>query len=693
MEKFKILTEVSPWYIALCAMLALAYAALLYSRSGPWNKVTGRVLFATRFLVVFLICFLLTGPLIQLIRNYYEKPALVIAVDNSESLRFGMDSTALEALKKDIAGLASHTRGDGVEVEIMTLDRTMSPDGIDSLRFDARSTNLGAMLAAIETNYENRNLTGVVLLTDGIVNEGPDPLFRQYTFPVLTVGLGDTTSRRDVRIRNLLYNRIAYTGNKFPLIAEIQNIGFSGETIKVRLRQGSEILEEKRVPLGNASLVEAEFTIVSSKPGLRHYVVEVEPLEQEFTDENNRARAYVEVMDAREKILLAAAAPHPDIKALKSAIEQKDNYELSLYIPGMNTLKEDKYDLVILHQLPDQGAGSDVLTRKLNAMSSSSFYIVGNQSGLSRLNQVNGVLEIISGSAQKDLVNASLNNQFEKFKIDRSEAAVLSKYPPLIAPFGNISVRADADIALYQKVGSVVTDNPLLALRSESGKKTAVLTAEGIWQWRLEEYKATGATMFFDKLFNSLFQYLSSKEDKRKFRLAPVNDEMNENEPVVFDAWLYNDIYEPVYGKKITLHIKGEEGATMQYAFTTSEGKSTFEVRGLKPGLYSYSGNVEHDGRTHHATGEFLIREQRLEALNTRANHGMLRELALKTKGAFYEAGQWEELNARLSGSDYRPVIHSTEEFQEVIHLPWLLILMIILISIEWGIRKYTGGY
>src|SRR5690606_25029569 len=121
------------------------------------------------------------------------------------------------------------------------------------------------------------------------------------------------------------------------------------ETIKVRLRQGSEILEEKRVALGNASLVEAEFTIVSSKPGLRHYVVEVEPLEQEFTDENNRARAYVEVMDAREKILLAAAAPHPDIKALKSAIEQKDNYELSLYIPGMNTLKEDKYDLVILH--------------------------------------------------------------------------------------------------------------------------------------------------------------------------------------------------------------------------------------------------------------------------------------------------------------------------------------------------------
>ncbi len=693
MEKFKILTETSPWYIVLCVVAGLTYAALLYTRSGPWTKMTGRILFSIRFLAVFLICFLLTGPLIQLIRNYFEKPSIVIAVDNSESMHYGMDTTGLIRLRAEIGQLASRLQNEEVDVEIITLAGQADPETLDSLRFDEKSTNLGTMLASIETNYENRNLAGVVLLSDGIFNEGMDPLFRHYTFPVLTVGFGDTTTRRDLKIKNLLYNRIAYTGNKFPLIAEIQNTGFSGQTIRVKLKQSGKTLEEKSIQLAGKTLVETEFSIASSKPGLQHYIVEVEPLDQEFTDQNNSAHAYIEIMDAREKILLAASGPHPDIKVLKSVIEQKDNYELSLFIPGITSLKEDKYDLVIFHQLPDFSGGTDMLVQKLKSMSSSFFYIAGNQSNIAKLNQVNEVLEITTRSTQKDLVYASLSSGFERFRLDRGEASVLGKYPPLIAPFGTIVLKANCEIVLYQKIGSVVTDNPLLALRNESGKKAAVLTAEGIWQWRLEEFKSTGSTQFFDTFFNSLFQYLSSREDKRKFRLAPLHNEVNENEHVAFEAQLYNDIYEPVYGKKISLNIKGEDGSVLQYAFTNTESSSVFEVKGLKPGLYSYTGSVEHAGQTYQAAGEFLIREQRLEALNTQANHGMLQELSLKTNGQFFAATQWGDLNNQLKNTEFRSVIHSTEDFREIIHLPWLLILIIILISAEWSIRKYSGGY
>lgn len=693
MERFKILTETSPWYIMLCVVAGLTYAALLYSRSGPWTRMTGRILFTIRFLVVFLICFLLTGPLIQLIRNYFEKPSVVIAIDNSESMLYGMDSIKLGQIRTEIGKLVSQLQKDEVEVEIITLTGQAEPETIDSLQFDEKSTNLGSLLTSIETNYENRNLAGVVLLSDGIFNEGIDPLFRHYTFPVLTVGFGDTTTRRDIKIRNLLYNRIAYTGNKFPLIAEIQNVGFSGHTIRVRLKQGGKILEEKNVQIGEKTLVETEFTIVSSRPGLQHYIVEAEPLEQEFTDQNNSAHAYIEIMDAREKILLAASGPHPDIKALKSVVEQKDNYEFSLFIPGITSLKEDKYDLVIFHQLPDFSGSTDMLIQKLKSMSSSFFYIAGNQSNIAKLNQVNEVVEITSRSHQKDLVTASLNTGFERFRLDRSEASVLGKYPPLIAPFGTVALKTNAETVLYQKIGSVVTDNPLLALQNGSGQKAAVLTAEGIWQWRLEEFKSTGSTKFFDTFFNSLFQYLSSREDKRKFRLAPLHNEVNENESVAFEAQLYNDIYEPVYNKKISLNIKGEDGSVLQYAFTNTESSSVFEVKGLKPGLYSYTGSVEHAGQTYQAQGEFLIREQRLEALNTQANYGLLQELALKTNGQFFASTQLADLNDHLNNTEFRSIIHSTEDFREVIHLPWLLILIILLVSAEWGIRKYSGGY
>ena len=49
-------------------------------------------------------------------------------------------------------------------------------------------------------------------------------------------------------------------------------------------------------------------------------------LSGEFSNRNNRQDVYVEVIDGKEKILLLALAPHPDVKALKSIIEKNENY-------------------------------------------------------------------------------------------------------------------------------------------------------------------------------------------------------------------------------------------------------------------------------------------------------------------------------------------------------------------------------
>ena len=83
-------------------------------------------------------------------------------------------------------------------------------------------------------------------------------------------------------------------------------------------------------------------------------------------------------------------------------------------------------------------------------------------------------------------------------------------------------------------------------------------------------------------------QYLSTKEDKRKFRLYPEKNEYFDTEPVIFEAEVYNNIYEPVYGFEINLEIKDESGTINQYSFINSESNSRLTIGQLSPGIYQY---------------------------------------------------------------------------------------------------------
>jgi hypothetical protein len=72
---------------------------------------------------------------------------------------------------------------------------------------------------------------------------------------------------------------------------------------------------------------------------------------------------------------LVAPAPHPDIQAIARIIAKNENYSFTYFIPGITEYKEDRFGLVIFHQVPNQlGIGSDVMT-KLMAQSAATWFI------------------------------------------------------------------------------------------------------------------------------------------------------------------------------------------------------------------------------------------------------------------------------------------------------------------------------
>ncbi|WKN32572.1 VWA domain-containing protein [Porifericola rhodea] len=700
MQQVQLLFENSPWLTIPCLLVGAIYAALLYIKSQgfrhqSWGKQINYLLTGLRFLLVSLLCLLLIGPFIKQIKNTLEKPTIVMAIDNSASIASVQDSASIQALKASLDNTAQQLEENGYQLEYRSFS---GAERLDSVSFHNESSDLSRMLGDIATDYEGRNLASVVLLSDGIYNEGVSPSYRPYSYRLNTVGLGDTIPKQDINIRNLFYNKIAYQGNKFPLVAELANTGFEGETVNITVKnKGNVVASETLTFSNNRDVNTIEFLLEANSEGMQRYEVEVQSLEGEFTNQNNTSQAFVEIIEGKENILLLASSPHPDIKAIRLAIESNKNYELRTAILSVEDLNESllseiKYDLVIFHQLPAKNR-DNAIVRKYMEEASARWFIVGSQTDLFTLSRNNNILNVASVNNDTDEVSAVYNNSFNGFQLDVESQAIIEEYLPLTVPFGRIELKNNPEVILYQKVGTVETSKPLLVSGEIEGKKTSVMLAEGLWQWRLQEYAKNDNTQAFDGFISKLTQFLSAKEDKRRFRVYPEKDEFVDTEAVVFQTEIYNEIYEEVYGYNISLSIKDETEEERKYSYQTNESNTQYRVSNLPEGVYQYTATAEINGEQMQSSGEFTVRSLQIENLNLTANHQLLRELSSNTGGKFFTQNNLGQLAAQLQTQEARGKIYTSQAFLPIINLKWLFFVLLILVSLEWGLRKYMGSY
>lgn len=695
MQKSYIFFENSSWLIVLCLFLGAAYAYFLYQKKAPWSKKTNYLLSFLRFLLVSFLAILILAPLIEQVKNTYVRPVYLVAFDNSQSVAGDFEHSDL---LKQVALLKEALEDEGYDIAFRSFDQK-EISSLNDLAFDYPTTNIHHFFQSIKSDFEGRNLAGIIFLSDGIYNQGVSPEYTAYNFPIYTVGLGDTLPKIDVNLKMLYHNKVAYEGNKFPLIAEIQHNGFEDNEVKITIKREEKTIASQAIVLGKEAIQQVEFLLEADQKGLQHYVVSIDSLPGEFSIINNMKHAFIEVIEAKEKILLAAAAPHPDIKAILSALEQNKNYEVKLYIPGIHELSEAevatlKLDVLILHQFPFKGNSPAQKTLELLLQQNTpTWYIIGNQSNLVQFNNLNTSLYIHSTTNETDQVFPSLAPRFNLFKVGEAFNNGLSYFPYLSVPFGDYSLSPNAEVLLYQKIGQVITEKPLFLFGRSNNIKHAILTGEGIWQWRIQEYAQTGISKGMDELISKTVQYLSAKEDKRRFKVYPIQNEFTDTEPVVFESEIYNALFEPIYNQSIKLEITNESGLKEQYAYSTSPANTTYRISGLSEGVYKYKAEGTIEGEKMYSEGEFSIAKLQLENLDLTANHHLLRKIAKNSNGQFYFPSELEKLNNDLRAKEAKSIIYSEEQYLPVIDLFWIFLLLLLLVSVEWFLRKYHGSY
>ena len=689
-------TQYSPWFILLCLAVGAGYAALQYSARAPWSRQRNYALAALRFAVVSFLCYLLLAPVIKTTTTHTEAPTLVLAIDNSQSVELFTSKNVLAQATTGLAKLAETLRGKGFTVETRTLTATPArPARLDSLRFSAANTDLDLLLAGTREAYEGRNLAGVVLLSDGLVNQGRSPVYSDFNFPIYGVAVGDTVPKRDLRLTGLTYNRVAFSGNKFPIEAELGFEGYAGGAATVELREGRRVLDSRRVALpAGRRRVRTSFLLTAPAPGKRRYEVRIVPQPGEFTELNNARTAFIEIVKGKLRVLLAGAAPHPDLKALRAAILANDNFDLTLALPGVSPLKANAdFDVAILHQLPAQGGLGNELLAQVQTKRAPALYILGAQSDLAAYNQLGAGLTIQPRGAQTDEVTPLPNPGFARFATDEESARRFAQYPPAPVPFGDYRLGAGAEAALWQQVGRVGTQKPLLVFGGPPERRQATLLTDGSWQWRLSEAVAhDDKPEAYDRLVIRTLQLLTQNASKKRLDVYPTQDAFGTQDDVTLGAETYNAVFERLYNQKIDLVLTDTGQQARRYSFANAEDGSPLHLGALPAGLYRYQARATLGGQAQQDAGELLVQSQPLEALESKADHNLLAQLSRRSGSRLYYPAQIDKLAQDILKANYKPVITAEEDLKDLINLKWLFFVILAFLTVEWAVRKYSGS-
>lgn len=693
----ELILEYPIWFLIPAALVAAGFGVMMYLRSRPtdhFDPTMKRLLAVIRSLAAFLIIVLLLGPLIKTLTQEVEKPVILVGIDNSSSINLGKDSTFYNGEYKEQLAQFQQKLGADHQVRSFSFGSQVSqrkdPDFTDS------RTDLSELLREFDDQFVGKNVGATVIMSDGIVNRGSDPTYhnKRFSGPIHTVALGDTTTQRDLKLDRIDANKYAFLGNRFPIEVLVAANKLKGKSTTLVIKaDGKELFRQKIDITSEDFNKKVKTDLLAETAGMTRLSVSVTQLEGEISTFNNRKDIFIEVLDGRQKILILAGAPHPDVAAIRSAVSTNNNYEVKVAIAGVDKLDLPAYDLVILHQVPFAKRASSGIFEELSSQNIPTWFIIGMNSELSGLKRFLPGVNITPQGRTSNEMSPLLARNFPLFQLKDGTSTLVSKLPPVTGYFGTYNISEGAVTLMNQKIGSVETQNPLWVFLENQGVKSSVTFGEGLWRWKMADHVENNSHDLFNSLITKTVQYLAVKTDKSLFQVSGPKT-LAQEDVAVFSAELYNESYELVNEPEVSLTVTNAEGAEFPFTFSRTESAYRINAGSFAEGDYTYLARTTFNGKTFEKSGQFQVAALRMESNRTRADHGLMYRLANGNGGNMFFGNELDKLaDTILSGDGLVNVIYERTWFKEVIHQRWMCLLIILLLAAEWFTRKRNGAY
>lgn len=632
-----------------------------------------------RFVSLFGLFLLLINPIITRKTLEVIKPTLSIVVDNSSSIAtLNADKKAVELYSQLVSNKELQEK---FQIQSCRFDSDFQL--AETFDFKGTQTNLDVILKALK-NLNKNGLYPTVLLTDGNQTTGNDYVFgfdtENKVYPIV---LGDTTQVFDLKVNQLNVNKYAFLKNKFPVEVFLEYSGDKNVVADFSIAQGNSVFSKQKIAFSPTKKTAVINVLLSAdKIGSQVFQARISSNEKEKNTFNNTKKFAVEVIDQKTNIAIVSAINHPDIGALKRAIES--NVQRKVTVVNTNNIKTlQEYNVLIFYQpttvfktVFDQNKTAQINT----------FIITGNHTDFSFLNQQQSSLDFKMSNQKEDYL-ASFDSQFNLFAIDNIG---FENFPPLENSYGKINTKGNVAVLLSSRIRNIDTNSPLLAFAENQGKRSAFLLGENSWKWRLQSHLDANSFEKFDIFIDKTIQFLASNDAKKSL---VVNHESfyNSGDAIVITAQYFNKNYEFDEKAHLTISlVNTKTKQTKNYDLLRSSNAFQVHLDGLAAGEYTFTVK-ELNSKTSYS-GHIEILDFDIEKQFVNPNLDKLKQLANQTHGAVYFPNQVETLiQTLLADESYQSIQKTNTTRSPLIDWVWLLVLIAVSLASEWFIRKYNG--
>lgn len=668
-------------YIIISGIIALSLALFQYAYKSKIKGKRSWLLTALRFITLFSIFMLLINPKFDKVTYYNEKPNLVIAIDNSESITYLNQTQKASNFINSLKG--NEALNENFNLEFYSFGKVVNPS--DSLSFSEKQSNLALVFERLSEVYNN-SISPTLLISDGNQTYGNDyaymtKRYKQSVFPVI---LGDTTTYTDIKVQQLNVNRYAYLKNKFPVEVIATYNGNTTINTQLRITAGNTTVFSK--PLTFSKTVTSQIvnlTLPANRVGVTSYRAQVVPLDNEKNTINNIKNFAVEVIDQKTNVAIVSEILHPDLGALKKSIESNEQRNAEILTTTEFLNKSNDFQLVIVYQ-PTNNFRS--LFNEIEKLKLNKIVIAGTKTNWSLLNQLQSNYKQ-QLTNQTENYQPTLNQNYATFIVDNLN---FGEFPPLQAEFGETSFTVPFQTILYKTINGNQLEEPLLATFEINEKREALILGEGIWRWRAQAYINENSFNTFDNFIGKLVQYLST--NKRRTRLN-VNYESfyNGNDNVRITAQFFNKNYEFEDNANLNITLKNKDTDELRtFPFVLKNANYEVDLSGVEAGNYSFTVKVNNENIS--KSGELKILDYNVEQQFLNANVTKLQSLAINSNGKSYFIDNTTSIiNDLLNDSRFATIQKSTKKVVPLIDWKYLLALIALSLAAEWFIRKYNG--
>jgi len=178
----------------------------------------------------------------------------------------------------------------------------------------------------------------------------------------------------------------------------------------------------------------------------------------------------------------------------------------------------------------------------------------------------------------------------------------------------------------------------------------------------------------------------------KKVIIKPIKKLFALNEDVEFTAQIYDESLNPISNADVNAIVKDIKTNTTTNIIFTSKGNGLYEgiMQTNVSGDYSFISSALLNGKKlGDDSGKFNIGEVDLELTNTKLNSELLKSISKNTNGMYFTISDKEKyiqlIREKNKNNKTEKIIKSEISLWSD---SWFLIIIVLLFSIEWFIRK-----